>query len=193
MRNATYLGPTKNIGRFGILRKKDVVSLYEYEIESIAGTKIFQVSELSFGDSVPENVQPLGTPAYDLRTVPWNHPHLFKWLKRRGHQTLKNIACAIESLGIQLTLDSRKSALSIADAVYAAAKYFNWTALTVSAVKSLPSTADRTTPETPQTVEPETEPESEMQEEEENEESGEAEKSSAMFGGQDAQTRHRSR
>ena len=187
MRNATYLGPTKNIGRFGILRKKDVVSLYEYEIESIAGTKIFQVSELSFGDSVPENVQPLGTPAYDLRTVPWNHPHLFKWLKRRGHQTLKNIACAIESLGIQLTLDSRKSALSIADAVYAAANYFNWTALTVSAVKSLPSTVDRTTPETPQ-------PEPEMQEEEENEESGEAEKSSAMFGGgQDAQIRHRSR
>ena len=118
MRNATYLGPTKNIGRFGILRKKDVVSLYEYEIESIAGTKIFQVSELSFGDSVPENVQPLGTPAYDLRTVPWNHPHLFKWLKRRGHQTLKNIACAIESLGIQLTLDSRKSALSIACLLY---------------------------------------------------------------------------
>lgn len=187
------LRPHKKYRPVWNLTKKDVVSLYEYEIESIAGTKIFQVSELSFGDSVPENVQPLGTPAYDLRTVPWNHPHLFKWLKRRGHQTLKNIACAIESLGIRLTLDSRKSALSIADAVYAAAKYFNWTALTVSAVKSLPSTVDRTTPETPQTVEPETEPEPEMQEEEENEENGEAEKSSAMFGGQDAQTRHRSR
>lgn len=191
MRNATYLGPTKNIGRFGILRKKDVVALYEYEIESIDGTRMFQVAEFDFGDSVPKGIQPLGTPVYDLRTIPWNHPHLFKWLKRRGHQTLKNIACAIESLGIRLTLDSRKSALSIADAVYAAAKYFNWTSLTVSAVKSLPSTVDRATPETPQTVEPEPEPES--QKEKEAEETNETEESSAMFGNPDAQKRHRSR
>lgn len=191
MRNATYLGPAKNIGRFGLLRKKDVVALYEYEIESIDGTRMFQVAEFDFGDSVPKGVQPLGTPVYDLRTIPWNHPHLFKWLKRRGPQTLKNIACAVESLGIRLTLDSQKSALSIADAVYAAAKYFNWTSLTVSDAKNLPSTVDLPAAEIPQTVGPEPEPES--QKEKEAEETNEPEESSAMFGNPDAQKRHRSR
>lgn len=134
MRTIKYNGESKNIGRFGFVKKGQQISLTEGEWLCVRESKDYK---LVGGDVTAEAIElakgtlPFGTPLCDLRTIPWENERLSERLSARFSR--KQLAEILESMRLvgaaipEVNMDQDK--LFIVDAVVTASVIMGWPAL----------------------------------------------------------------
>lgn len=100
MKTVVYKGKSCELGRFGKVRKGDILQLTHAEASYVANDPQFVVKVSA------ETEGPLvvlrGARIYDLRTIPWGEPGLDKWFVRRTQSELWKIMLALEEIGISV-------------------------------------------------------------------------------------------
>ena len=131
MRTVKYVGEPKNIGRFGEVKKGQELVLTEGEwdcVEQDPAYKLLSGDVNSEAMSLGDGVLPIGTPVFDLRTIPWENPNVFNRLTARASRNqLRGIIDAMRLAGAVVTepnYDGEK--LFVVDAIIAASKNMQW-------------------------------------------------------------------
>lgn len=143
MKRIEYLGDTLNIGRFGDVRKKQVLELFEYEYEGVKDDKRFRLLDPEPSESElaeARKILPLGHVDYDLRTIPWEHPNLFTLLLSRKSKiqltlmidAMNGVGAVVDSVTLH---DSREK---MVDIIVAGAKIMGWPELGQERREELP-------------------------------------------------------
>jgi len=131
MRTVKYVGEPKNIGRFGEVKKGQELVLTEGEwdcVEQDNAYKLLSGDVTSEAMKLGEGILPIGTPVFDLRTIPWENPNVFNRLTARASRNqLRGIIDAMRLAGAVVTepnYDGEK--LFVVDAIIAASKNMQW-------------------------------------------------------------------
>jgi hypothetical protein len=144
MKSVTYIAEDKtDLGRFGVVSKGTTIKVNEQEFQGIKGDPRFKVvpPKLTEEDRVAASVaKPYGTPAFDLRTIPWFKPNLFRILESRfSKNRISVIAGAMRTVGAPVRETSEHDIrTALVDSVVEAADLCGWTAMTAGAIASLP-------------------------------------------------------
>lgn len=133
-----------NLGRFGNVDHKDIIEVTEQEWASISEDPRFEVIDQGVEKEVleaAEIAQPYGTHDYDLRTIPWSHPNLFKRLESRtSKQRLQRIILSMREVGAPVRdTSSFEQRMFIVDAIVESALLCGWTKLSEKEVYDLPT------------------------------------------------------
>ena len=131
MRTVKYVGEPRNIGRFGDVVKGQELVLTEGEWDCVSLDPSYK---LISGDVTDEamrlavGILPIGTPIFDLRTIPWENPNVFNRLTARASRNqLRGIIEAMRLAGAVVTepnYDGEK--LFVVDAIISASKNMRW-------------------------------------------------------------------
>jgi hypothetical protein len=131
MRTVKYVGEPKNIGRFGEVKKGQELVLTEGEWDCVAedaAYKLLSGDVTSEAMKLGEGILPIGTPVFDLRTIPWENPNVFNRLTARASRNqLRAIIDAMRLGGAVVTepnYDGEK--LFVVDAIISASKNMQW-------------------------------------------------------------------
>jgi len=151
MRRVKYEGKASNIGRFGNVKKGDVLELTEMEWSDIRAEAHFQLIDQPLSKEEREiaaRIAPWGNGYFDLRTIPWENPNLPRQLLARAPKTrLVSILDAVKQNGGTVAEGYREMGerLWLVDAVMAAATLHGWTELTMEQRTNLPTFEERKT------------------------------------------------
>jgi hypothetical protein len=131
MRTIKYVGEPKNIGRFGEVKKGQELALTEGEWDCVFDNPDFKLVGGDVNEEASElakGILPIGTPIFDLRTLPWENPNIFNRLTARASRNqLRSIIEAMRLAGAVVTepnYDGEK--LFVVDAIVAASRNMQW-------------------------------------------------------------------
>ena len=132
MKQVQYVGEEEaNIGRFGMIKKGAKIDVYEWEWESMKGNsayKLLSVEPSKEERALAERVKPSLTKHFDLRSIPWETPNLYRRLSSRmsKHTLIKLIRAINEAGGYieESSVGEHRNALI--DKVVAAASFMGW-------------------------------------------------------------------
>lgn len=140
MKKVQYIGESTNLSRFGRVKKGDKLDFYEKEWDAICKDKAKnkkrykELSEPISKDErlIAEKIKPLGTPKFDLRSVPWEHRNLISILESRMSKArLVKMVYAINAIGgiiSESTVHDTRAML--VDRIVEAARIMGWDKLT---------------------------------------------------------------
>jgi hypothetical protein len=121
------------VGRFGTLKKGDVIKCDEREYrEGLKSDKFKAVRSRSVSaeaeDEFIPQPSPIASDFFDLRSIKWNRGDTLRRLKRTHKRVLTKIAMAIEDISkISVAYGTHVSREEIATSVYDASITLGWT------------------------------------------------------------------
>ena len=107
MKEAEYIDKKDvNLGRFGVVKKGDVIQFTEHEWSGVRDDERFRHKPTEYDEPTlarAAHVLPWGAPAFDLRTIPWSYKNLFVTLEARSNKrSLLKIIEALKYIGAPL-------------------------------------------------------------------------------------------
>lgn len=155
MKQVQYVGEGEiNLGRYGIINKGAKLDVFEWEWASMQSDKgsykLLSVEPSKEERAVAEKVKPCGTKYFDLRTVPWESPTLYKALSSRmSKHTLIKLIKAINEAGGHID-ESRagEHRNALIDKILSAISFMGWDKYTkekrLSIFEETPQVAEET-------------------------------------------------
>jgi hypothetical protein len=147
MRTVKYVGEPKNIGRFGDVKKGQELVLTEGEWDCVSLDPSYKLIDGDVTDEamrLAAGILPIGTPIFDLRTVPWENPNVFNRLTARASRNqLRGMIEAMRLAGAVVTepdYDGEK--LFVVDAIISASKNMRWDCYTEQQRMRMPRLED---------------------------------------------------
>ena len=132
MRKVKYIGKADiYLGEFGKVKKGAILDMLEVVWEPIKKDERFKLITLDLTDSELEHyrsIMPQVTEGFDLTSIAWDNPKLFKMLVARYSKTsLMAILRALESIkGVVSTYDRYQDRRVLADNIYASVRIMGW-------------------------------------------------------------------
>jgi hypothetical protein len=124
----TYKGDPVDLGRFGFVKTGDVVDLYVHEELCVLDHPDYEPVS---GPTKPVNVPLLGTPAVDLRTLPWDNLRQLQHDLGNYHQArLSTLVAAMNLVGLDVNYFDSQPPRDVVDDVIRAARSAGWHLLT---------------------------------------------------------------
>jgi hypothetical protein len=126
---------SQNIGRFGVVKPGQELSLLEHEWDDVKDSDDFQTLSAELSEEEKEiaaRTLPLGATNYDLRTIPWENRKLHRLLiARLSKKTLYKVVMAIKEVGgLVGPVHSFEGRNILVDRVQEAARLMGWNKLT---------------------------------------------------------------
>lgn len=144
MRSVTYTAEKgANIGRFGVIDKGQRINVTEHEFLGIKEDPRFKLNPEKHSPEVlvaAKVSQPYGTHGFDLRTVPWSKPNLFRIMEARFSKCrLLKIIAAMNEVGAPVTpLSEHAHRTTLVDSIIESAILCGWTILANDEIARLP-------------------------------------------------------
>lgn len=144
MKEATYIGDNEvNLGRFGLVKTGQTISLTEQEWPGIESDCRFKLKKVSLSEAVSKAAKkalPYGTSKFDLRTVPWGNKNLFRILESRANKdTLFKVIAALRIVGAPVReVGNSERRVFIVDAVVECGRICGWDKMGKKEVEALP-------------------------------------------------------
>ncbi len=140
MKKVQYIGDTVNtLSRFGQVKKGDKLDLYEKEWDLICKDEVAAKSNYKIITKpvskeervIAEKIKPLGTPRFDLRSVPWEHSKIINILESRVSKLrLVKMVGAINDIGGVISKSSvHDTRAMLVDRIVEGARLMGWTKL----------------------------------------------------------------
>lgn len=124
----TYTGEPQNIGRFGDVKPGDVLDLYVDEEMGILEREDFVPAN---GPAKPIDVPLKGTPALDLRLLPWDDLRRLQYeLGEYTQNRLSTLVAAMNLIGLSVDYFDTTPPRDVVDDVIRAARQAGWHKLT---------------------------------------------------------------
>lgn len=121
------------VGRFGTLKKGDVIKVDEVEYRGcLEAPHKFKPVRSRNVDADPEEEftkhdRPIASPFFDLRTIRWNRGDCLRRLKMKPKKTLIKIARAMQDVsGVHVDFDLRATRKHIAESIFNVAMRHDW-------------------------------------------------------------------
>lgn len=124
----TYTGEPQNIGRFGDVKPGDVLDLYVDEEIGILEREDFEPAS---GPAKPIDVALKGTPAFDLRILPWDDLRRLQFeLGEYTQNRLSTLVAAMNLIGVPVDYFDSTPPRDVVDDVIRAGRSAGWHKLT---------------------------------------------------------------
>lgn len=148
MRSIKYIGETANIGRFGRVNKGSVILLTEDEYGCVSTDPDYKLIESDVNIEAMElanGILPVGTPLFDLRTIPWENPKVAMRLAARASRNqLKSIVDSIRLAGgVVAEPDYEGDKIFVVDAIVTASRNMLWDKFTEEQRLQMPHLVDK--------------------------------------------------
>jgi len=121
------------VGRFGTLKKGDVIKVDEIEYRGCleAPHKFKPVQSRQIGidpdEQFTKHERPVASQHFDLRTIRWNRGDCLRRLKMKPKKTLMKIARAMQDVSnVNVDFDPRASRQHIAESIFNVAMRQGW-------------------------------------------------------------------
>ncbi len=132
MKQVQYVGAEEiNLGRFGIINKGAKIDVYEWEWEGMKGNSIYKLLSVEPSKeerALAERVKPCVTKHFDLRSIPWEKPSLYRTLSSRmsKHTIIKLIKAINEAGGHIEDSSAGEHRNALIDKVVSAVSFMGW-------------------------------------------------------------------
>lgn len=148
MRSVKYIGETTNIGRFGQVKKGSVILVTEEEYGCVLGNPDYKLIESDVNAEAMElanGILPMGTPLFDLRTIPWENPKVSMRLAARASRNqLKSIVDSMRLAGAVVPEpDYDGDKIFVVDAIVTASRNMLWDKFTEEQRLQMPHIVDK--------------------------------------------------
>jgi uncharacterized protein with WD repeat len=150
MKSVQYLdAETLSLSRFGVINTGAKLDLYEWEWDDINDDPKFKLLTPTPSKDEVElaaKVKPVATPSFDLRTVPWENPELYKSLSARMSKTvlIKLIRGINEAGGYVEDSSVGENRNALIDKIISAARTMSWGKYTKEERLSFGTAAEQT-------------------------------------------------